>query len=80
MALQQKGDRVRLVLAFGDGCVARPFVLVDLGRKRLRRKLEPRLRVGLATLDFFRRCLDVRHWVESLHFVRDFAVDYGLDL
>jgi len=55
-------------------------VFVDLGRKRLRRELEPRLRVGLAALDLLRRRLAVRHRIEALHLVRHFAVCDGLDL
>src|ERR1700726_341476 len=67
MALQQKSNRIRLVLPFGNRCVARALVLEDLRRKGLRGKLEPRLRIGLAALALLRRGLTVRHrrWLGS---------------
>ena len=79
MALQQKSDRIRLVLPFGYRSVARALVLEDLRWKGLRGKLEPRLRIGLAALDLLRRGLSVRHRVEPLHLVRHFAIGDGLD-
>ena len=80
MALQQKRNSIRLVLPFGYRRVARALVLEDLRGKSLRGKLEPRLGIGLATLDLLRRGLTIRHRVEPLHLVRHFAVGDGLDL
>src|SRR4029077_5758750 len=80
MAFQQKRNRIRLVLALGYWRVARALVLEDLGRKGLRGKLEPRLRVRLTALDLLRGGLAVRNRVEPLHLVRHFAIGDGLDL
>src|SRR5271167_1826199 len=80
MAFQQKGNRVRLVLSLDDRRVARSLVPEHLRRQRFRGKLEPRLRVGLATRDLLRGGLTVRHRVQALHLVGYFAVRDGLNL
>src|ERR1700745_1816864 len=80
MALQQKSNRIRLVLPFGYWSIARALVLEDFRWMGLRGKLEPRLGSGLAALDLLRRGLTIRHWVEPLHLVRHLAIGDGLDL
>src|ERR1700751_3513863 len=80
MAFQQKRNRIRLVLPLGYRSVTRALVLEDLRWKSLRGKLEPRLWIGLAALDFLPRGLTVRHRGEGLHLVRPFAIGDGLDL
>ncbi len=78
--LQQKGDRVRLVLALGDRRIARALVPEHLLRYRLRREFQPRLRIGLTARDLLHGGLTVRHRVETLHLVGDLAVRDRLDL
>src|SRR5205807_3083683 len=64
----------------GYRSITRALVLKDFRRMGFRRKLEPRLRIGLAAFDLLRRGLTVCHRVEPLHLVRHFAVGDGLDL
>ena len=78
IALQQKSDRIGLVLALGDGGVARSLVAKQLRRQRLRGEFEARLRIGLATRDLLRGGLAVCHRIETLHLVGHFAVGDGL--
>ena len=80
ISLQEKSNRIGLVLALGDGGVARPLVAKQLRRQRLRREFEARLRIGLATRDLLGGGLAVCHRIETLHLVGHLAVGDGLDL